>query len=134
MSNNQKSGSKIQWGTIIAGAAILTGAMLFFPGVMDSVANLLSSLFTPSAAAAAPMSEATKAVIGKVAGASLLGGGLAYVMSGKKDNSSVHHHHEDKESFQDRLAIDRANNMMVMRAAYAGNPQAQQMLMNQQGR
>jgi len=133
MANDQKSGSKIQWGTIIAGAAILTGAMLFFPGVMDSVANLLSGLFTP--AAAAPMSAATKAVIGKVAGASLLGGGVAYVMSGKNDSSSGHHHHhEEKEGFQDRLAIDRANNMMVMRAAYAGNPQAQQMLMNQQGR
>jgi hypothetical protein len=136
--NSQTQGhSNIKWGAIIAGAAILGGAVLFAPSLMTSVGDIfgniadgIANLFRGSAQ---PMAQTTKDLLLQLGGAVLVGGGLTYFLSGK-DTPPAHHRMEDTESFRTKLEIDRTNNLMVMRAAYAGNPQAQAMLAQGMGR
>lgn len=141
-------GSKISWGKVLAGAAIATGAVLF-GGIMvtqlpetigtvlkeigGKIAEWASSL---TAAKAPEISAATITAVKQIVGAGLIGGGVAYFMSGK----DKHHYHEpvysaaNDQSFAMQEDMRKMQGLMVARAAASGNPQAQAMLSQQMGR
>jgi len=156
--------STIKWGAIIAGAAIVVGAVLFYPPVVEvipkiftSIGEWIASVFTnlstaaPAVAnAAAPVIEKTAeqiaaeaakseaareamwTMIQKVGGAALFGGGLAYFLGGKREHNQPVPNPEVAESFAMKEDMRKMQALMVMRTAYAGNPQAQRMLEEQQ--
>jgi hypothetical protein len=150
----------VKWGAVIAGAAVVAGALLFAPALAP-VGAAIASLFTSSATAvattaatAAPAVAATGTGVGtaaieaitalvsnpltqRVGGAALLGGGAAYFLGGEKEAPHAHHEalaHENRESFAMTEDMRKTQMKMMIQAAAAGNPQAQAMMSQMQGR
>jgi len=144
--------SKVAWGTIVAGAAIVAGAVLFCPTLMDkipgigesivegaknlgsTIADAIRSLFTTTAPAtpSTPIDWAAwGATAKKVAGAALIGGGAAYLMSSGGEDPHAHHRSEAQQSFALREDLRKMQARQMVMAAAAGHPQA--IAMMQQG-
>lgn len=143
--------SKIRWGAVIAGAAIATGVALVAPvmiakfpemgsGLLDvvgkigeKIGDLILGMLgkTPGG-----VSDATVEAVKKLAGAGLIGGGVAYFMGGRKQpyqDPALQTAPAD-ESFAIKEDMRKMQGLMVARAAAAGNPQAQAMLSQNMGR
>lgn len=146
-------GSKIKWGTIVAGAAIATGAVLFAPSLMDKIPEIAGGVVDAvqgigawiagavgGAAASAPsagggLAEAlTSPMAQKAAGLALMAGGAAHLMNRGGEPEHAHHHHRPSEGFAMREDMRKMQAKMLINAAAAGHPQAQAMLAQQTGR
>ncbi|MDE3059776.1 MAG: hypothetical protein KGJ06_02050 [Pseudomonadota bacterium] len=159
MAEQVTQGSKIKWGMIIAGAAIAAGAILFAPSLQTQIPEMFSGLvenlekmgatigkwiasFFTAPDAGVPGAEAfakskfmewvTSPEAKKVAGVGLMGGGIAYLL-GHKDKQPDGAQ-RPAESFVMKEDMRKMQALMTLQAAYAGNPQAQAMLAQGQGR
>jgi hypothetical protein len=146
-------GSKIKWGTIIAGAAIVAGVALVAPtlfptlgeklaGAAGSIAEWIRNLFSATPSATPDIINAlTGETAQKVTGAALIGGGSAYLLGGDKGSAPVSNYEQTytrqaDESFAMKEDMRKMRALMELRAkvALAGTPEGQAMLAQQQGR
>lgn len=146
--------TKITWGAVVAGAAIVTGAVLAFNGLVPGIENIggaitefvgsiadkIGGWFTSTAApavtgaASAAAAGATAAAPGamdkfaafltehgqKLAGAALMGGGGFFLAMGggrKPVDDAMDEviSAQDRESYAQKLAMDRAQALMKAR-------------------
>jgi hypothetical protein len=155
-------GTKIKWGAVLAGAAVVAGALLFAPVIGNMMPTVTATAATGGAATAATGAAAGAAAPGtmanlvqaaidgiknlsgklfsetgkRVAGAALIGGGAAYFISGEEPATTPHQElaSRNRESFAMTEDMRLAQGKMIIQAASAGNEQAQAMLAQSAGR
>jgi hypothetical protein len=140
--NLKECASNISWGKVLAGAAIVAGAIMMAPVLAPAAAagviaigHAIMGLFAGGAAGtgSALVTALTGTVAREVAGAALLGGGIMY-FSGEKDrkNAAVEQNVAAAEgnSFAMREDMRKMQALMVARAQAAGYQPAMAMAGN----
>lgn len=137
--STKDSAQTVQWGGVVAGAAVAAGAVLVFPTILPDVASGLTdigaSITEALAVLVAPAAEAsiasepiiTAEAAKTIAGATLMGGGMAYfAMSGGKKSADAMFDEataaQEQDGFAAREDMKRMQALMMARMQ-AANPQ-----------
>lgn len=120
--NTQKSDNSVTWGGVVAGAAVAAGAVLVFPSVVPSLAGglesigeaIVSTVTGIAGEAAVPTISAETART--IAGATLLGGGLAYLGMGGSSKKSADDLFDEAVTTQDQAGFAAREDMKRMQA------------------
>jgi hypothetical protein len=131
------SSKNVNWGglttNILAGAAIVIGVELVFPGLSMNLFEGIKGIATsmvPSAASSEPsfFSTAMGALLTKIAGVAMGIVGVSYLTADKGAAPEPHHHtHEQRESFTARLDMQKTQAVMMARMQAQGHEPAMAM-------